>query len=235
MRAESKAITRTVIIIYGQICLGVFKDGWSETNTPPCHAMHMIMFLEISRISARTRALGAYLHSKCNLSRIDEDFSFHFVRWTSGYSVREQGQGRCLRVGAREALLSLAGNHEREANWARARRTNRKPRDFNSQSGDFEFGLHTPMHCPCVRVCVSVRATVHACACVCVWMCLYLFNVVVLVLALGVFYGAPPEYLPLYNGVLVPTSRHCRRHHRRIKSKLKPRSVSHKPVESTQS
>lgn len=138
------------------------------------------MFLEISRISARTRALGAYLHSKCNLSRLDEIFSFHFVRWTSGYSVREQGQGkgRCLRVGAREALLSLAGNHEREANWARARRTNRKPRDFNSQSGDFEFGLHTPLHCPCVCVCVWERlcmpVRVYVCECECVYTSLML-------------------------------------------------------------
>lgn len=133
-----------------------------------------------------------------------------------------------------QSLLSLAGNHEREANWARARRTNRKPRDFNSQSGDFEFGLHTPLHWP-VRECVRVSVSECASVWVCVRVCLYLFNVVVLVLALGVFYGAPPEYLPLYNGVLVPASRHCRRHHRRIKSKLKPRSVSHKPVESTQS
>lgn len=84
MRAESKTITCRVIIVNGQTCLSlvVFKDGWSETNTQPCQAMHMIVFPEISRISARTRALGAYLHSKCNLSRTDEVFSFHFVRWT---------------------------------------------------------------------------------------------------------------------------------------------------------
>lgn len=55
----------------------------------PCHAMHMIVFPEISRISACTRALGAYLHSKCNLSRTDEVFSFHFVRW--GHGARGRG------------------------------------------------------------------------------------------------------------------------------------------------
>lgn len=152
------------------------------------------------------------------------------------YDGHRVSKRRGLRVGALAVAVAVgvaavAGRKSRTRGELSEseRRTNRKPRDFNSQSGDFEFGLHTPLHWP-VRECVS------ECASVCVYrVCLYLFNVVVLVLALGVFYGAPPEYLPLYNGVLVPASRHCRRHHRRIKSKLKPRSVSHKPVESTQS
>lgn len=85
----------------------------------PCHAMH-IVFPEISRISACTRALGAYLHNKCNLSRTDEVFSFHFVRWGAGELPQGWGQRGTALVGRKSRTRSELS--ESEANEPKAKR-----------------------------------------------------------------------------------------------------------------